>query len=112
MPKHKSNHDIISEEEFTLQTQDASTDPQEDSPGDSEKDAGVEFAMGADYQPIASELADEDEAFQNKTSAIERPNDLALTPHEPKFRVPNSVMIKSSEQPAPWEDKDRTSSSN
>jgi hypothetical protein len=112
MPKYKNYHDTISEEEFTTQVQGASTDPQEDSPGDSEKDAGVEFAMGVNYKPIASEFADEDETLQNEISAIERPNDLVLTPHELKFRVPTSAMVKSSEQPAPWEDKDRTSSSN
>jgi hypothetical protein len=45
-------------------------------------------------------------------AAMVRPNDLVLTPHDPKFRVPTSVMIKSSEQPAPWKDKDRSSDVN
>ena len=112
MAKPKENHDIISEEEFTVQEKGASTDPQEDSPGDSEKDAGEEFLMGMSYQPIATELADEEETLQNKDSTLERPNNLVLTPQEPKFRVPTDVMIKSSEQPAPWEDRDRKSSSN
>ena len=114
MKKSKLNHDIISEQEFTMQEIGASTDPQEDSPGDSEKDAGGEFLMGLNYQPIATELADEDEdeKIENKNSAIERPNNLVFTPDEPKFRVPTSVMIKSSEQPSPCEDLDRPSSSN
>ncbi len=112
MAKPKENHDIISEEEFTAQERGASTDPQEDSPGDSEKDAGAEFIMGMNYQPIATELADEEETLQNKDSTIERPNNLVLTPQEPRLRVPTSVMIKSSEQPSPWEDRDRPSSDN
>ena len=96
MAKPKENYDVISEQEFTVQEKGASTDPQEDSPGDSEKDAGEEFLMGMNYQPIATELADEEEEIQNKNSSVERPNNLVLTPQEPKFRVPTSAMIKSS----------------
>lgn len=47
----KINHDIISEQDFTVQVQGASTDPQEDSPGVSEKDVGAEFAIGMNYRP-------------------------------------------------------------
>lgn len=96
MAKPKENHDVISEEEFTIQ----------------EKDAGEEFLTGMSYQPIATEIADEEETLQNKESTLERPNNLVLTPQEPKFRVPTDVMIKSSEQPSPREDRDRKSSSN
>ena len=112
MAKPKDNHDFISEQEFTNLEKGSSTDPQEDSPGDSEKDSGEEFLVGMNYQPIASELADEDEEIQNRDSALERPNNLVFTPQEPKFRVPTDVMIKSSELPSPWNDKDRSSSSN
>lgn len=110
--KSKNHHDIISEQEFTNLEKDASTDPQEDSPGDSEKDSNEEFMMGMNYQPQTNELAEESDEIRNKDSIIERPNNLVLKPKEPKFRVPTEDMIKSSEQPSPLKDKDRTSSSN
>lgn len=111
--KADENNDFISEEEFTNQIQDVSTDPQEDSPGDSEKDAGVEFSMGMGYQPDESDgQLDSAEDIRSKASAMERPNDLVFTPAGVTYRIPNSAMVKSSEQPAPWEDRDRSSSSN
>jgi hypothetical protein len=51
MRKVKSAEDIISEEEFTVQMASASTQPEYDSPGDSETDLGSEFIMGIDYEP-------------------------------------------------------------
>jgi len=53
--------------------------------------------MGESYQPIATELADDDERFQNKNSTVERPNDLVFTPQAPTLRIPTDVMIKSLE---------------
>ncbi len=108
----KNHHDTISEQEFTIQERGASTDPQEDSPGDSEKDAGEEFLVGMNYQPLDTAAFDDDEKIQIEGAIMERPNDLAIKPEEPKFRIPSSAMVKSSEQPAPWQDKDRTTSRN
>lgn len=117
MVKQNKNHDTISETEFTEHLRGASTNPQQDSPGDSESDAGIEFQMGTNFmgpndQMITSELVDSFEAPQNQTSTLERPKNLVPTPRESAFRVPSSVMITSSELPAPWEDKERSSSSN
>ena len=112
MAKTKNKHDIISEQEFTIEGRDTSTDPQEDSPGDSEEDADAEFSMGMYYQPSASDLADDKDIPPTEGATLERPNNLVLTPQTTKLRVPSSAMVKSSEQPSPREDKDRKSSSN
>ena len=85
MAKPRKHHDIISEQEFTIRGPGASTDPQEDSPGDSEKDAGVEFSMGMNYKPTEYEpiddeeqQEDQDEQRDGKILAEERPENLAV----------------------------------
>lgn len=96
MTKEKKFHDIISEQEFTSRGKNASTNPQDDSPLDSEKDSVDEYSLGMNYKPIATELADEDEDFQNKNSSVVHPNNIVFSPQKFKIRTPTSVIIKSS----------------
>ncbi len=116
MEKKRNYQDIISEQEFTLQNlrhrQGILADPQEDSPGDSEQDAGDEFTLGMNFHPGETDsMGDPDEETAgNGRSIIERPNDLVVAPVAAKYRVPSSAMAKSSDQPAPREDQDKSSS--
>ena len=61
--KNKRKRDTISPEVFRDQMAGLPTLPEEDSPGDSEVDAGAEFMAGLNYMPDEkNELAgDEDE---------------------------------------------------
>jgi hypothetical protein len=92
MPKSKKNSDVFSEKQLKLQRQGASTD--------------------RSYQPIASELADEDEAFQKKTLGLEVPNNLVFSPRRIKVRVPTSARIRSSQQASPLVDQKNVSRKN
>ena len=108
----RKNHDIITEEQFTVEGRGSSTDPQEDSPGDSEQDAGLEFLLGVNYQPFDADFVEEGEFATVTDAALEIPNDLSVKPVESKFRIPFTAMVTSSELPNPWEDLERESSRN
>ncbi|MGZ3692063.1 MAG: hypothetical protein ACXVAX_11210 [Pseudobdellovibrio sp.] len=130
MKKDRSAEDTISEKEYTMRMRRFSTDPQEDSPGDSEADAGAEFEMGLEFLPDPSkdpELVDEDsideleaaetelnpqtpahDTFKTKDDK-ERPADPKLPKHE-ALHLPESAKVVSSDPPAPWLDLDKKSS--
>jgi hypothetical protein len=100
MTKDKTAEDIISEEQYTNEMIGASTAPEDDSPGDSEQDAGSEFYMGVSY------------LRENKTGAEETPRPLADRSNaaeielRPIVNVPEIDMVVSSDQPSPWMDRD------
>ena len=93
MNKHKQDRDIISEQEYTLQMGENSTAPEDDSPGDSESDAGTEFLLGMSYD--GEELSEEEEG--------EFPLD------HPVRVVADTALLVSSDQPSPWLDRDSVS---
>lgn len=99
MIKDKSAEDTISENEYTLRMRSASTRPEDDSPGDSESDAGSEFEMGVEYLP--DEDNDPDIIVNEPTTKI----------YEKKItEIPESAKVISSDQPAPWLDQSTPSS--
>lgn len=110
MSKDKSDGDTISEETFTSQTQSLSTSPEDDSPGDSETDAGNEFLMGLGYEPSdESETDDHDQRSSRGRSVSERSSQLKKGT-QPIKEIPESAEVTSSEQPSPWLDRDAESS--
>ena len=112
MKKTKIYHDVISEEEFTIEGLDASQEPQSDSPGDSDNDSDSEFNLGLNYQPSAFEPNIKGEGILNPDSAMIPPNDLVVKPKDEKFRIPSVDMVQSSEKPSPRVDHERPSDSN
>jgi len=97
MGKDRSIEDTISENEYTMRMKSVSTNPQDDSPGDSEADAGAEFEMGLEYIP------DERNDFDIPT---------IKTLKHPIKEIPDSANVGDSEAPAPWMDRNTTSSTN
>jgi hypothetical protein len=97
MGKDKRLDDTISENEYTMRMKSVSSKPQDDSPGDSESDAGTEFEMGLEYLP-----KDEEESA----------NSSAEIPKHPPKKIPESAKVIASEQPAPWMDRSKPSSTN
>lgn len=95
MGKNKIVEDTISENEYTIRMQSMSTKPEDDSPGDSESDAGAEFEMGLEYMP-------------DESNDSELPIEGLLL--HPVKKIPETASILSSEQPAPWMDRNSTSS--
>lgn len=99
-----SRKDIITEEEYTRKMRFSSLSPTEDSPGDSETDAGVEFQMGVDYMP---EDTDEDEEDTSEEIAP------SVEFHRIKEdELPESAKVISANQPSPWMDRERSSDTN
>lgn len=93
--KTKTNlccEDIIDDEDLVAELR-SSTDPQSDSPGDSESDAGSEFLMGLNYKP------------ERKGRTFSE--DLDFTDY-----LPDTAKVVSSEQPSPWKDLDSNSDTN
>ncbi len=97
MGKDRSVEDTISENEYTMRMKSVSTKPEDDSPGDSETDAGAEFEMGLEYMP--------DERNDSEVPIEE-------VPKHPIKKIPESASVISSEQPAPWMDRGTSSSTN
>ena len=109
MSKNKSKRDTISEQEYNTQMASASTSPEEDSPGDSEADAGSEFLMGLNYMP------DEKNEFEGSG---DEPGEIVFSDLKPKsseekpkkeIKIPETAKIISSDQPEPWADLDAAS---
>lgn len=101
--------DIITEEEFTRQMQSISIDPQDDSPGDSEADAGTEFLMGMAYEP--GDLGDNDEAEDFEIEEITQ-RKMPKVPPRVMEDLPESAKVVSANQPSPWMDLESTSDTN
>ena len=104
----KKTKDIITEEEYTLRMAPLSTLPEDDSPSDSESDAGSEFQMGVEY------LADETD---EDTEELRMSNIGDLKPKNPSKRkqideIPASAKVISSNQPSPWMDIEAPSDTN
>jgi hypothetical protein len=109
--------DIITEEEFDAEiARDASTDPQEDSPGDSESDSGAEFLMGLNFTPGEdTSFGDEDAELEGiENSGVEVPDgDLIpdeVIPKVIKKKIPSTALGVSSDLPSPWADRDESTS--
>jgi hypothetical protein len=94
--------DVISEQEFNQQVASKkSLDlPENDSPGDSEFDAGEEFEIGVEFTPEAALLDDTEYRISRKKQRI--------TEEE----IPASARVVSSELPSPWLDNENSSSTN
>lgn len=112
MVKDRSAEDIITEEEYTVRMVKArSTQPEDDSPGDSEMDAGAEFDMGLEYLPDDGNDPDlPDEEFLLESEVDKKLNDEKF--QKQLKEIPESAKAISSELPAPWMDRDSNSSTN
>lgn len=109
----KPRKDIITEEEYTRKMTPISTSPQDDSPGDSEADAGAEFEMGINYMPSYSEdeEIDEDDLLEAEEETEEVSKNVGLHRIE-EDELPETAKVISSNQPSPWMDRESTSDSN
>jgi len=111
----KPRKDIITEEEYTRKMAPTSLSPQDDSPGDSETDAGAEFEMGVNYMPTDSD-EDDTEDIEELLAADEV--ELATKAEKMPIRrieedeLPDSAKVISSNQPSPWMDRESTSDTN
>src|SRR6218665_1939766 len=102
--------DIISEQEFNLQiaNRKAMAMPEDDSPGDSEFDAGEEFDMGIEFTP-ESALFDEDD----DVAIFDKQNqEASIKARKTEDDIPESSKGISSELPSPWLDGEKSSSTN
>ena len=110
MGKDKSAEDTISEAEYTIRMKSASTRPENDSPGDSESDAGDEFEMGLEYLPDEKN----DPQMPSNERTLEEMPQSKMSNHKISNResveIPNSAKVISSEQPSPWMDQGTSSS--
>lgn len=110
----KPRKDIITEEEYTRRMLSPnSTSPQDDSPGDSEADAGAEFEMGMNYMPGNIDDEEDTEEFEvdsdeENVTAVTKPQEHRLDENE----LPESAKVISSGQPSPWMDRENTSDTN
>ena len=103
------SQDLISEEEFNQQVASHNMgSPENDSPGDSESDAGEEFEMGLGFTPPSAILEEDDEL-----------SELDLDDEIPKMKMkksvddlPESARVINSEMPAPWNDREKSESTN
>ena len=102
--------DIITEQEFNLQVANrkAMALPEDDSPGDSEFDAGEEFDMGVEFTPESALFDEEDDemAVFDKHSPVQMKN------RKLEEEIPASARRVSSELPSPWLDNEKPSSTN
>ncbi len=110
MVKDKSAEDTISEQEYTMRMKSASSLPENDSPGDSESDAGAEFGMGLEYEPDEKydpQLPSEDIADPLLAEGL--PKDKTIV--KPLVvDIPEASKVISSEQPSPWMDNENPTS--
>lgn len=117
MSKNKNKRDIISEQEFNVQMIDASTEPEVDSPGDSEDDAGSEFLMGLNYMPNEkNEFEGEGDepgeivfSDEKSTSPSEVPSGAKPSIEKSKSKIIEKAKVVSSDLPSPWSDLDTDS---
>ncbi len=100
--------DIITEEEFTRQMRSTSVEPQDDSPGDSESDAGTEFLMGMAYEPgdLGDDEQEDSEVEQMQTVKKAKEGSRVLED------LPESAKVISANQPSPWMDSEASSDTN
>lgn len=107
--------DIITEEEYTRRMNPSTTLPAEDSPGDSEVDAGAEFQMGVDYMP---DDIDEEEDEDAESLELSTEDDVEMSEPSAEFHrleeddLPESAKVISANQPSPWMDRERNSDTN
>ena len=109
MAKDRSAEDTISENEYTMRMRSASMRPENDSPGDSESDAGHEFEMGLEFIP--NEKNDPDMVFDDADEADEKSNNYKKNKRN-IIIIPDTAKVISSEQPAPWMDQESSSNTN
>ena len=121
MSKDKNKRDLISEQEFNHQMEENLDDPLEDSPGDSEDDAGLEFMAGLNYSPgEKNELAESDDeeaeesedviyADDSSNSPSESPSDSKQHLTTPRGGRLSDLEPSASGQPSPRADLDTAS---
>ncbi len=109
MPKDQSEKDIISEKEYTLRMRSASSQPEDDSPGDSESDAGSEIEMGLEYLP--DENIDSGETIDEVT-LLDPPagNPTTKFAKHPIKEIPENSKVISSDMPSPSMDRGKSTS--
>jgi hypothetical protein len=100
MSNDKSKHDLITEEEFNMRTASSSggANPELDSPGDTEEDAGSEFDMGLNFDAGDDDDVDELDQVGSELGQVTF-----------RKKIPESAKVVSSELPSPWADSDAPS---
>lgn len=102
--------DIISEQEFNQQIakRHSMVLPENDSPADSEFDAGEEFDMGIEFTPESALFDEEDDL-----AVFDKPNqETPIKARKTEDEIPASARGVSSELPSPWSDNEKPSSTN
>ncbi len=112
MAKDRSFEDTISEKEYTMRMKSASTKPEDDSPGDSEMDAGAEFGMGLEYLPDKKNDPEVPTEESLSDLEVEKKHSIGKVEQPILKKIPDTAQVISSEQPAPWMDRDNDSSTN
>ena len=102
--------DIISEQEFNQQVarRKSMSLPENDSPGDSEFDAGEEFDIGVEFTPESSLLSED----KNMAVFDTQNPDRVIKTRKSAEEIPSSARGVSSELPSPWVDAENNSSTN
>jgi len=98
MSRDKSKHDLITEEEFNMRIATSGANPELDSPGDTEEDAGSEFDLGMNFD------AGEDGEVDDLDKVGSEPGQVTF-----RKKIPESAKVVSSELPSPWADSDTPS---
>lgn len=109
MSKDRALQDIISQSEYTMRMKAASSQPQDDSPGDSELDSGAEFNMGVEYMPrdeFDPPKPLEEPMMQDLQKT--KTNQAKIITH-PYVEVSDSVRVVDSGLPTPWADSESDS---
>jgi hypothetical protein len=101
--------DFISEEEFNRKARMVSTNPQRDSPGDSDRDLASEIEMGFDFEPDESDESETDEPEFDKSGVDDRTKFVHKNAPD-EAQIPSSAKAVSSDLPAPRLDRDKKSS--
>lgn len=101
--RNKAKKDIISESEYNAQIANEDATPQDDSPGDSEKDTGAEFIMGLNYMPNENREYTEDS--EEALADLSREQDETSESAE----LSENAKVVSSEPPSPRLDLDADS---
>ena len=109
MSRDKSKKDMISEEDFNMRVASSNSGyPEDDSPDDTEADAGSEFEMGLTYMPGENTGVENDEpgeiTFEPKSRKVVNP-----LPGDVEKGIPENARVVSSGIPSPWDDLDTPS---
>lgn len=104
----KKHKDFITEEDYTIEMAGVtSTRPEDDSPGDSEFDAGTETEVGVNFETDEDIDVDQIDAEVGRVDGDETTeSSYARDLNQRDLHLPKNAEVVSSELPAPRQDQD------